>query len=164
MSQTNQISAAISAADLATIMENLASIKSKLSSILTINLEEDDRMGLAKMGDKTLAFVDKSLNYASQHPEIVPAFLDVAEGKKDFALASGMNAILKEVSMLHRGIEDAVMLAGNEAYEAARIFYNAVKGAAKSNVPGASAVVNDLQQRYPGNKARVRVQPEQKAA
>jgi hypothetical protein len=40
------------------------------------------------------------------------------------------------------------MVAGSEAYDAALIFYNSMKGASRVNVPGSQAVYNDLQQRF----------------
>ena len=59
-----------------------------------------------------------------------------------------LNAILKQVSTLQRAIEDTVMVAGSEAYNAALVFYSSVKGASRVNVPGSEAVYNDLQQRF----------------
>jgi hypothetical protein len=40
------------------------------------------------------------------------------------------------------------MVAGSEAYNAALVFYNSVKGASRVNVPGSEAVYNNLQQRF----------------
>ena len=42
------------------------------------------------------------------------------------------------------------MQAGHEAYESALAFYNAVKVAARNNVPGAKVIYEDLSQRFPG--------------
>jgi hypothetical protein len=48
-------------------------------------------MELSKMGDKTLAFVQKALEYAEANPTLVPAYLDIAEAKKDFSLSQDLN-------------------------------------------------------------------------
>jgi hypothetical protein len=100
------------------------------------------------MGDKTIAFVQKSLEYAETNPALVPGYLDVPEARKDFALAQDLNTVLKQVSTLQRAIEDTAMVAGSEAYNAALVFYSSVKGASRVNVPGSEAVYNDLQQRF----------------
>ena len=47
--------------------------------------------------------------------------------------------IYQQVNTLQRAIKDTMMLAGSEAYDAALIFYNAVKGASRGNVTGLEA-------------------------
>ena len=97
---------------------------------------------------KNLMKYNLSLEYAENNPALVPVYLDIAEAKKDFALSQDLNNILKQVSTLQRAIEDTTMVAGSEAYNAALVFYNSVKGASRVNVPGSEAVYNDLQQRF----------------
>src|SRR4051794_20858259 len=116
MSQTNQISAVITAQDLADINTAIGTIQNKLANILVFNLSGEDRQGLSKMGDKTLAFVKKSLEYANAYPTLIPAFLDVAEGQKDYALSRDLYTIFQQINALNRALEDTVMVAGSEAY------------------------------------------------
>ncbi len=148
MSQENLISSTIPAEQLADITSKLNALNALLANYLLFNLTPNDRMELSKMGDKTLAFVQKALEYAEANPTLVPAYLDIAEAKKDFALSQDLNLILKQVSTLQRAMEDTIMVAGSEAYNAALVFYNSVKGASRVNVPGSEAVYNDLQQRF----------------
>jgi hypothetical protein len=100
------------------------------------------------MRDKTVAFVQKSLEYAEMTPALVPGYLDIPEAKKDLVFSQDLNTVLKQVSILQRAIEDTMMVAGSEAYNAALVFYNSVKGASRVNVPGSEAVYNDLQHRF----------------
>ena len=79
----NQISIIISEEALANINKAIATINENLPDL--INLTVDDRHQLPKMGDKTIAFVNKSFEYASQNPTIVPSFLDLTEFAKDTA-------------------------------------------------------------------------------
>lgn len=148
MAQENQISTAIPAEILADILAKLNALNASLANYLLFNLTPSDRLELSKMGDKTIAFVQKSLEYAENNPALVPVYLDIAEAKKDFTLSQDLNTILKQVSTLQRAIEDTTMVAGSEAYNAALVFYNSVKGASRVNVPGSEAVYNDLQQRF----------------
>jgi len=102
------------------------------------------------MGDKTLAFVNKALEYANAYPALTPGYLDVAEGQKDYALSRDLYIIFQKINALCRAVEDTMMVSGSEAYEAARIFYKSVQSAASGNVPGSTAILEDLQQRFPG--------------
>jgi len=148
MSQENLISTTIPAETLADIIAKVNALNASLANYLLFNLTPTDRLELSKMGDKTIAFVQKSLEYAETNPALVPGYLDVQEARKDFALAQDLNTVLKQVSTLQRAIEDTAMVAGSEAYNAALVFYSSVKGASRVNVPGSEAVYNDLQQRF----------------
>jgi hypothetical protein len=148
MSQENLVSIVIPADKLTAIQTNINALSTSLENYLLFNLTPSDRLELSKMGDKTIAFVQKSLEYAESNPTLVPAYLDITEAKKDFALTQELNNILKQISTLQRAIEDTTMVAGSEAYNAALVFYNSVKGASRVNVPGSEAVYNDLQQRF----------------
>lgn len=130
------------------ILDAIAQIESDLPML--INLSAEDRHDLPKMGDKTLAFVTKSLEYAKQNPGVVPPFLNIPEFEKDVNAATSMSKILRPLKQLLERIDDTTMLAGSEAYSAALIFYGAVKGAAKANVGGMKTVYDDLQSRFPG--------------
>jgi len=101
-----------------------------------------------KMGDKSQAFVEKSLEYASTNPTLVPTYLDLPEVKKDLKLFQDLGSILKQVSTLQRAVEDTMMVAGSEAYDGGLVFYASVKGASRVNVPGSEAISDDLQKRY----------------
>jgi hypothetical protein len=148
MSQQNLISSMIPAETLAAINTNVTAINTALDHVLLFNLTADERKALRVMGDKSIAFVQKSLEYAENNPALLPPYLDLAEAKKDFALAHDLNGILQQINTLQRAVEDTLMVAGSEAYDAALIFYNSVKGASRVNVPGSQAVYNDLQQRF----------------
>src|SRR4051794_3186369 len=105
MAQTNQISAALTEQDIIDINTALAAIQSKLAGALIFNLNGEDRQGLSKMGDKTLAFVDKSLEYAVSNPNLVPNFLDVEEGQKDYTLSRALYGIFQQVNALNHALE-----------------------------------------------------------
>ena len=161
MMQNNLISATIADADKLAVAQSLTDIKTKLANVLIISLTPDERKSTLKMGDKTMAFVQKALDYANQNPSLVPAFLDVAEANKDYSLTHDLYAILQQMYALTTSMEDALMVAGSEAYDAALIFYNAVKGAVRSNVPGSQSIVDDLSAQFParGSKTAPVAQP-----
>lgn len=148
MAQENQISTAIPAETLADINTNFAAINTSLDKTLLFNLTADERKAMRIMGDKSIAFVQKALEYAENNQALIPTYLDLSEAKKDFALARDLYGILQQLNTLQRAVEDTMMVAGSEAYDAALIFYSSVKGASRVNVPGSEAIYNDLQQRF----------------
>ena len=127
MAQENRISAIMAEADKTFITKSIADIKSRLGNVLIISLTPAERKRTLKMGDKTLAFVQKALDYASQNPGLVPAYVDVSEANKDYALTHDLYIILQQMYTLTSAMEDAMLISGSEAYAAALIFYNAVK-------------------------------------
>lgn len=142
----NRISFTIGAEALVNINSAIATIEQNLP--LLINLSADERKSIPKMGDKTLAFVSKALEYSKQNPQVVPSFLDVAEFEKDVMAVNSLNKVLIPLQRLVEKLDDSNLLAGSEAYSAALVFYNAVKGAAKAGVPGMKGVYDDLQARF----------------
>jgi len=66
----------------------------------------------------TIAFVNKSFEYASQNPTIVPSFLDLAEFVRDSAAVPSLKRILRPLEQLNENYRIP--------YMAAPVFYNAV--------------------------------------
>jgi hypothetical protein len=113
-------------------------------------------MSMAKMGDKTMAFVDKCLEYGDQNAQLVPSYLNMTEANKDYELANNLNELLKLLQPLNQSINDTLMMAGSDCFMAGLSFYSSVKLAAKNNVPGATAIVQDLEQRFPGRSRKAK--------
>jgi hypothetical protein len=82
MASDNRISQQITATKKAAIIAAIQALKTELQGI-TINLTKDERQGLPKIADKTLAFDEKCKAYMASRPELVPSFLDTAELAKD---------------------------------------------------------------------------------
>jgi len=144
----NKVSVTLAATALTNITAALRTIEQNLPVL--INLSVEDRMALPKMGDKTLAFVTKALEYAKQNPTLVPAFLSIAEFEKDVTAVTGLNNVLRPLQQLTEKLDDTTLQAGSEAYSAALVFYTSVKSAAKAGVPGMKTIYDDLQARFPG--------------
>jgi hypothetical protein len=113
-----------------------------------------ERHDLPKMGDKTLSFVEKAQDYAHQYPALCPSYLDLQAFDTDMTDATGLRKVHIVAKQLSSDIDDTVMGAGSEAYQAALVFYNAVKAAAAQDIPGAKEVYNDLKARFPSIKRK----------
>jgi hypothetical protein len=152
MAKTNKVSVKLSELEKQTMLNAIKTVDSMLPFLLT--LLGNERKDLLKMGDKTVAFVMKCRDYAKTNPELVPHFLDLNEFEKDVTAVSDLLQLQRPINQLNQKLEDTIMQAGSEAYQAALLFYNNVKGATKAAVPGAESVYNDLSQRFPGRPTK----------
>ena len=69
--------------------EETASLETALNTLNSVLLPKlktmsaDAKKELPKMGDKTLAFVQKAVEYCKANPDLVPPFVDVDEFDSD---------------------------------------------------------------------------------
>ncbi|MDR2138380.1 MAG: hypothetical protein LBP50_02360 [Tannerella sp.] len=136
---------------LAQAQANIDSAISLLAPYL-LPLTPKERHDLPKMGDKTLSFVEKALEYAHRYPQLCPSYFNISNFDVDMADATGLRTVHISTKQLFGNIDDTVMVAGSEAYQAALIFYNAAKAAAAQNIPGAKEIYRDLKARFPRMK------------
>lgn len=90
MSTKNQISVEIPAAVLADATEKLQSVKTLLAPYLQA-LAPGEQKSIFKMGDKTVATVQKVKDYTDTNPEFAPAYMDQPEFLKDEAVVTGLS-------------------------------------------------------------------------
>jgi hypothetical protein len=148
MPAQNLISFAIPEADRTAILNAIETIKTKLSPYL-IALTPQERQNLAKMSDKTLAFVSKTLSYCGSNPEFAPPYLNTTELSRDFEAARMLDEFENLLAPIESGLSDTIMLAGSEAYVASLSYYNTVKNGARLDVPSAKTIYEDLSKRFP---------------
>jgi hypothetical protein len=149
MPKENAVSIQIPAAELKKMLDAFKIIESVLKPYL-IALTPEERKQLPKMSDKTVPFVEKTLDYAKSNPQFAPAYMSIPELKIDIEAVYTLTQVARPLDQLREGLSDTTMLAGSEAYIAALAYYNSVKQAAKMNVPGARAIYDDLSKRFPG--------------
>ncbi len=113
-----------------------------------ISLTAEQRGDIPKMGDATIPFVEKVLDYAQSNPEFTPAYMNVGDLKIDFEAVKDLNTIYRPLLQLQDSLNDSIMLSGSEAYIVALSYYNSVKMGAKMNIPGAKAIYDDLKKRF----------------
>lgn len=147
--QQNLISAILDDAAMNEAVTHIEKVMGLLKNVL-VNMEPQDRLRMAKMGDKTLAFVGKTLEYATQNEQMVPVFINLPEAYRDLQLTTQMNTLAKLLAPLCQSVEDTAMLAGSDAYVATLGIYGNIKGAAANNVAGATTIAEDLGKRFPG--------------
>jgi len=141
--------------------ELIADVTSKLTDIVNqlkpylIALTPTERQEIPKMGDGTLPFVQKCMGYCKSNPEFAPAFIDFEGLIADMKVYEQLLPVYRTVLQLENKLNDTSMEAGAESYISALGYYNSVKLAAKSDIPGAKAIYEDLKKRFEKGKARV---------
>jgi hypothetical protein len=149
MAQINQISLTIPEADLTEITASINTLRTKLLPYLK-TLSPEERQELPKMGDKTVSFVQKTVEYCRQNSDLVPQFLDVNELAVDVKTVEAIRALYQPLLQITDSLSDTMTLAGSEAYMASLMFYSSAKNAMRSKVQKAETIYNDLQARFPG--------------
>lgn len=148
MADHNRISATVSSEDRAAVMAAVATIKSKLPFLLS--LEPGEIKELPRVGPKTLAFDEGCASYMEKHPELIPAYLEVDEVAKDRALRLQIADIVRTLGSLAQDAEDTLAVVSHEIYNADLAFYQNVKQAAKRGVLSAQSAYAVLSERFPG--------------
>jgi hypothetical protein len=153
MTTNNQISVEIPQTVINEVSEKLQECKTLLAPYLQA-LTPDERQSIFKMGDKTLATVEKIKTYLETNSEFAPAYMDKTEFLKDVAVAAHLTPLKNLVKQLSADLEDTVTLAGSEALTASLLYYGTVREAATKGVPTAKPIYEDLSKRFSkrGNK------------
>jgi len=153
MAQPNLVSLNITEAELAELKAALEVLTTKLLPHLK-TLSPEERMELPKMGNKTISFVQKTLEHCKENPELVPNYVNVDELAKDLQGVEALRVLYQPLLRITEGISDTMILAGSEAYSTALIFYNSIKYAMKSKIQKAEGIYKDLSARFPGFKKK----------
>ncbi|MBI9072546.1 MAG: hypothetical protein JEY94_13170 [Melioribacteraceae bacterium] len=151
MPEQNDVSIVIPPEILTEVETAVATIKEKLSPYL-VALTPSERHELPKMRDKTIPFVEKTLNYAESSPEFAPPYMKVDEMKVDVTAVENLKSVLNPIQQIDSNLDDTVMVCGSEAYVAALSYYNSVKLASKMDIPNAKPIYDDLKQRFAKTK------------
>ncbi len=152
MERKGKVSAHLSREEVERLIEKVREIRQCLPFLIQLSPEER-RAGI-RLGDKTIAFVEKALQIAKERKDILPPYIDVEEMERDFELYRNLGLLLREVASLLEAIEDTRMGAGSDAYATALLIYGALKQAAQSGIPGTDTLVEELAQRFPGRGRR----------
>lgn len=141
---SNKVDADFSAQDLEAVMAALETIREKLPFL--VGLSTDERRRLSKLGRKSQTFAHQALDMASQHPELMPACLNLEEARRDMNLFISLNPVLQTLSELQRLVKDTQTVAGSEAYATARLAYTSAKNIGHGL--GLDDVVGTLSRRF----------------
>lgn len=156
MPQQDNIAVKIPLTDLEEIQAAIDTLTSKLMPHLKV-LTVHERMELPKMGDKTMAFVQKALEYSELNQALVPTFLNVEALATDIQAVTKLRSLSQQLNPVVDALNDSMTLSGSEAYQGALVFYNNLKNAVRAKAPNAGTIYDDLSARFPGRGSPRRV-------
>jgi hypothetical protein len=154
MAVKNQIAFVLTEAEVAEANTAIDTLKRVLKPKL-VQLTTDSRRELPKMGDKTVGFVEKTLEYGRKHPEFVPSYVKIDDANVDLAAVKVLRDFSTPINNIAEMISDTMMLSGSEAYGTSLSVYNNIKGASEDGQPGARLLYEDLKARFPRNLVTV---------
>jgi hypothetical protein len=139
------LSVTVPVADMTLISTALETLRAKLPFLVMLTPEE--RKTILKLGDKSVAFMEKALDAARQHPEILPADFSLEEFEKDVKLVEQLTKIRTELVALLQGVDDTLMAAGSETMVHSVTVYSYCKTAARRS-PGLRGTVEGMAERW----------------
>jgi hypothetical protein len=143
----NKINFSIPDPVIAGVTQKLNEVTAALQPYL-IALTPAERQSIPKMSDKTLPFVEKTLDYCTSAPQFAPPYMDRSALAADMKVVNQLVPLFRIVKQMCDGLDDTTMQAGAESYVNALGYYNSVKQAAKMNITGAKAIFEDLSKRF----------------
>jgi hypothetical protein len=114
-----------------------------------VPLTPEERRDIPKMGEKTLSFVEKAFEFATENADLRPPYLNMEEFRTDYSDATGLRVLENNTQQTLDLINDIALLAGSESYVSALAFYGYVKMLAEKDVPRAKTVYEELKKRFP---------------
>ncbi|WP_375470083.1 hypothetical protein [uncultured Nostoc sp.] len=139
------ITATLSPEDIQEIKAALQIIAQKMPFLIALTAQE--RRKLFKMGNKSLAFVNNSVNAAQSNRDILPASFDIEEFIRGYQLATTLSELLILIRQLSEQVDDTLLAVGSEAMLGSLTVYDYVKTAAKKT-PGLKTVAELLSDRF----------------
>lgn len=122
--------------------------------VLLKTASTEQRKELFKLGEKNAPFLNKSVEYANQHADLVPVFLSLALLNRSVSSNARLAGYQRRLRPLMTALDDSVMLTGSDALQGAMMFYHNVKLLAANGVAKAKAIYDDLAVRFPGGRRK----------
>lgn len=147
----NQVSQLVPADRLAQVQQHLDAARALLAPYL-VPLTPEQRQELPKMGDKSVAFVQKAAEYSTA----LAPYLDAAGLRTDARVSTDLLPVYTALLGLTTDVDSTRLAAGSEGYSAALLVYAALQAAAKQNQPGAQAAMGELGERFAAQRLNTR--------
>jgi len=101
------------------------------------------------MGPRLQSFVEHAEAYAAANEEFRPGHLDMAAFTAHLETAHELWNLIDKAEQFVVTLKDTLTAEGSDALTAAYVYYNALKLAARENLAGAKAQLEDLASRLP---------------
>lgn len=144
----NLIDNTIPDAAFAAIKQGITDARGKLAPY-AVGLTDEQRHDLFKMGDKSVAFIDKIAAFLTDYPDYVPRRVSPEAFASDLALFNSLRSIRTLAAAFLQTVDDTMMAAGSDMMEAGIAYYRSAQDAAEDGDATAKAVFKELNERFP---------------
>lgn len=103
-------------------------------------LTPDERKNIVKMGDKSIGFMTKLLDYTTNTPSFVPAFIDFDALKQDVGVANDPTPLDQFAAQFALNLDSTVMVASSKGMSQASPVYKNIRFLAEQKPPGAQVL------------------------
>jgi hypothetical protein len=151
MATSNYISAELTAEQETAAMAAIAGLETQLGFL--VDLDPAVLRRIARAGDRSQAFVERALNLAAESPEILPGEFDLAEFRRDVALAAALGRLSGALTRVQERVKTSITAAKADAFAQALEVYNRSK---RTKRAGFDTLTRELGQRFrprPGSPA-----------
>lgn len=128
---SSNVSATVSDADKATIIQKLNDVKALLTFLVTLSATERKRM--RKVATKRAGYVVSVLEAVTAYPNALPADFDKAEFVSDVSLQLTLREVYDVAVGLTQGLDDTLLAIGNDLMQESDTAYGHLKQSAKKN-------------------------------
>ena len=133
----------------------ITAVKAAIQTINTnlpflIGLTSDERIALPAIDVNNKAFTEDAINAGVNNAALLPAYVNVANMQSDLDLFTQLDEIIGLMNQTLEKLDDTQLLAGSEAYTNGLTLYKLFGSAADAGMPGADAIVKQLQSRFAG--------------
>lgn len=126
--------------------ENIKNIEKDFPFL--VGLTDQERNSLLGIDVNNKAFVEDALNAGRANPELLPRYISLENAENDLKLFEQMDEIIPILKQFLQKLTDTRLLAGSEAYMTSLMLYRLFTAAATAGMPGAEAVMKQLQPRF----------------
>ena len=130
--------------EVASVLATLGQVEQLMPYL--IGLSRDERARLAKVGDRTQAFVDSALALATANPGIMPRSMNLSQLEVQTATLANLAKVLEQTRQLQEKLSDTHTQLSSELYAVARTAYAVMKTPAR--LPGLNDKMDRLSQRF----------------
>lgn len=131
MPQQNLVAGTLSDANKQAVLDAIATIRSKLPFL--ISLSDDERRSLPKMGDKSVAFMQKGYEFAQQNTDKLGADFGMADYTQDYNLEAQLREVEAALGQLSEEIGDTMIALRSDLMVRSNFVYALMKVLGKSS-------------------------------
>ena len=109
-----------------------------------VNVAASDKANLPSIGDKREGMDQTFIKHMTEHPDLVPSFVNMPEVLKDLKFRGDMGDMIRPLAQLLEAMTDTRFLANHDNFMAYLATYNNTQSAAQRDYPGADTILPDM--------------------